>query len=124
MSDRRICTLLSGTPGRLVRLLAALAAPPAGAVPIFPMLIIEGVTTQGWSSATFEGERHRLDLRLHGGAVEIGEALDRLVDRLPEAEFDLPGAIVAEARLTSLRVDPDPAAVALALTIEVLTVVD
>ncbi len=116
--------LLAGTPGRLVRQLAALIAPPVSPVPMFPMLVVEGVTTRAWSSATFEGERHRLDLRLHGGAEAIGEALERLIELLPEAEFDLPGAIVAEAKLTSLRVGPDPAETALALTIEVLTVVD
>ncbi len=124
MSDRRICPLLAGAPGRLVRQIAALIGPPASLVPMFPMLVVEGVTTRPWSSAPFEGERHRLELRLHGGATEIGAALDKLIELLPDAEFDLPGAIVAEAKLTSLRVDPDPAAAALALTIEVLTVVD
>ena len=124
MSDRRMTLPLSGPAGRLVRQLAALIAPDAGPVPMFPMLVVESVVTRPWSSATFEGERHRLELRLHGGAGEVGEALDRLIDLLPEAEFDLPGAIVAEAKLTALRVDPDPAAAALALTIEVLTVVD
>lgn len=116
--------LLAGAPGRLVRQLSALIAPAVRPVPMFPMLVVEGVTTRAWSSATFEGERHRLDLRLHGGAAVIGEALERLIELLPDAEFDLPDAIVAEAKLTALRVDPDPAAAALALTIEVLTVVD
>ena len=120
----RNAVLLAGAPGRLVRQLSALIAPTASPVPMFPMLVVESVATRAWSSATFEGERHRLDLRLHGGAEAIGEALERLIELLPEAEFDLPGAIVAEAKLTSLRVDPDPAAAALALTIEVLTVVD
>ncbi len=124
MSDRRAAVALSGAPARLVRQFAALAAAGSGRVPMFPMLIVEDVVTRPWSSATFEGERHRFELRLHGGAVEVGEALDRLIEQLPEAEFDLPGAIVAEARLTAVRVDPDPAAAALALVIEVLTVVD
>lgn len=124
MSNRNASLLLGGTPGRLVRQLAALVAGAAEPVPMFPMLVVENVTTRPWSSATFVGERHRLDLRLHSDSDCIGTALDRLVELLPDAEFELPGQIVAEAKLTALRVDPDPAVAALALTIEVLTVID
>lgn len=124
MSNRNASLLLGGTPGRLVRQLAALVAGAAEPVPMFPMLVVENATTRPWSSATFVGERHRLDLRLHGDSECIGAALDRLVELLPDAEFELPGQIVAEAKLTALRVDPDPAVAALALTIEVLTVID
>jgi len=124
MSNRLLHLPLGGVPGHLVRQFAALIAGADEPVPMFPMLVVEACTTRPWSSATFEGERHRFDLRLHGDAACIGAALDRLIDRLPEAEFELPRQIVAEARLTSLRVDPDPDVAALALTIEVLTVVD
>lgn len=124
MSDRRLQMPMGGIPGRLVRQLAALLIQPGAAVPIFPMLVVEGVESRPWSSATFEGERHRFDLRLHGEAEALCDTVDRLVTLLPSLEFDLPGQIVAEARLTSLIVDPDPAAVAVAFTIEVLTVVD
>lgn len=115
---------LRGTPARLIRAFARLAAAPGGATPMFPMLVVEAVTSRPWSSATFDGERHRFELRLHGSAVAVGDALDRLIELLPDAEFDLPGEIVAEARLTSVRVDPDPRIATLALVIEVLTVVD
>ncbi len=124
MSDRLLHLPLAGVPGHLVRQLATLIAGADEPAPMFPMLVLEAVTTRPWSSATFEGQRHRLDLRLHGDAACIGAALDRLIELLPEAEFELPRQIVAEARLTSLRVDPDPAVAALALTIEVLTVSD
>ncbi len=112
-----------GTPSRLVKSLARLIGGVAPR-PLFPLLALEGVTTMPWASATFDGARHRLDLRLHGDAADIGDALDRLVDGLADHEFDLPGQIVASARLVRLSVDPDPAVVAVALTVEVLTVMD
>ena len=114
---------LRGTPARLVKALARVIG-ASGTVPLFPMLVVEAVTTRAWSSATFDGECHRLDLRLHGSVDEICAAVDRLTDDLPEHEFDLPGLIVAEARLASVAIDPDPGAVALALVVEITTVVD
>lgn len=115
---------LRGTPARLVKALAQLVAEPATLTPMFPMLVVENVASRPWSSATFDGERHRFELRLHGNAVAVGDALDRLIELLPDAEFDLPGEIVAEAKLAAVRVDPDPGVAALALVVEVVTVVD
>ena len=115
---------LRGAVPLLVKQLSRLIGDSAGPVPLYPMLVVEAATTRPWSSATFDGERHRLELRLHGTAADIGDALERLLERLPDAEFDLPGQIVAEAKLVALGVDPDPAVAAVALTIEVLTVVD
>ena len=120
----RLILPLRGTPGRLVKSLAALIGDPRAAVPMYPMLVVEGVISQPWSSATFDGERHRIDLRLHGSAAQIGEAIDRLIMLLPDAEFDLPGQIVAEAKLVTLGVDPDPCVVAATATIEFVTVID
>ncbi len=124
MSNRTLHLPFSGNPGRLIRQLAALVDDRRGAVPIYPMLVVESVATRPWSSATFEGERHRFDLRLHGDAEAIGDALVRLVESLPDAEFDLPGQIVAEAKLMAVRVDPDPSVLAAALVVEFLTVID
>ena len=124
MSGRLLPLPLTGAAGRLVRQLARLVSGPAEMIPIYPMLAVEGVLSTPWSSATFEGERHRLDLRLHGDSATIAAALDRLIALLPDAEFDLPGEIVAEARLVSMAVDPDPSVAALAIRIEFLTVVD
>lgn len=63
-------------------------------------------------------------MRLHGSVDEICAAVGRLTDDLPEYEFDLPGLIVAEARLASVAIDPDPSVAALALVVEITTVVD
>lgn len=120
----RLLLPLRGTAGQLVKALARLIGDRSGVVPMYPMLVVEQVTSRPWSSATFEGERHRLELRLHGSAEAIGEALDRLIVLLPEAEFDIPGQIVAEAKLLAVSVDPDPCVAAVGLTIEVVTVVD
>jgi len=113
-----------GSTGLLVKTIAQLVGDPGAVAPLYPMLMLESGTTRPWSSATFDGEHHRLELRLHGTAAAIGDALDRLVDGLPDAEFELPGQIVAEARLVAVGVDPDPAVAALSLVVEVITVVD
>lgn len=115
---------LRGTPAHLVKAFARLAAEPATTTPMFPMLVVESITSRPWSSATFDGERHRFELRLLGDAHAVGEGLDRLIEQLPEAEFDLPGEIVAEAKLVAVRADPDPRVAALALVIEVISIVD
>ena len=51
-----------------------------------------------WSSATFEGARHRLALRLDGADADARGA--RLVAMLPEAEIALRGAFVADLLAT------------------------
>lgn len=93
-------------------------------VPMFPLLVIVSCTTLPWSSATFDGERHCLELRLLGDVEVVSAALDRLIDNLPHADFNLPGQIVAECRIVRMSVDPDPATTAVAMTVHALTVVD
>jgi hypothetical protein len=57
------------------------------------ILLIQSRSTE-WQSLTFVGERHELCLRIPGpGAEEI--AL-RLTSRLNDAEFSIPGQIVAD----------------------------
>lgn len=107
------------------QLIRQLQSGPAVA-PMFPMLIFEEISTRPWTSVTFAGELHRIDLLLRGAAVEVSDVLDRLVLRLAADDwtFDLPGAIVASVRLMRLSLGPDPAHADVALTFEVLTVVD
>ena len=71
-----------------------------------------------WRSLTFAGERHRIDLRIPGpGAAAIARLLTH---DLPEAEFAIPGQIVADIAVDGAMVEhPDGA---ISLTIEALTV--
>jgi len=59
------------------------------------ILLSEGHSTD-WQSLTFAGEQHRLLLRLVG--PDAGVAGSRLLDGLEDAEFALPGHLVADIR--------------------------
>ncbi len=71
-----------------------------------------------WHSLTFTGERHRIDLRIPGpGAADIAELLTR---DLADAEFLIPGQVVADIAVEGAMVEhPDGA---ISLTIEALTI--
>lgn len=74
-----------------------------------------------WASITFEGARHRFELRFAGAeGVDAGETL---IEALAEHEFAVPGQLVAEARVTEVdqRLAPDPA---LTVTCELLLLKD
>ena len=73
-----------------------------------------------WHSLTFAGERHRIDLRIPGpGAAAVAELLTHDIG---EAEFSIPGHIVADIAVEGAMVEhPDGA---ICLTIEALTVED
>jgi len=71
-----------------------------------------------WRSLTFAGERHRIDLRIPGpGAAPIVEQLTR---DLGEAEFAVPGHIVADIGVEGAMIEHADGAIS--LTIEALTV--
>ena len=57
------------------------------------ILLVE-VESRDWCSLTFAGERHLLDLRIPGPGSE--EIVERLSCGLQDAEFNIPGAIVAD----------------------------
>ena len=50
-----------------------------------------------WQSLTFVGERHRMQLRVPGPDADLLVA--RLVDNLADADFSIPGQIVADIAL-------------------------
>jgi len=73
-----------------------------------------------WNSLTFAGERHSITLRIPGpGAVSVA---DLLIDRLEEADFVIPGQIVADIALS--RPPTNQADGAITLEIEALTVAE
>lgn len=50
--------------------------------------------SEAWNSLTFDGERHRISLRVPG--PQATAVLDRLLDGLADHEFAIPGQIVAD----------------------------
>ena len=63
---------------------------------------------KSWTSVTFAGTRHRLDLAFSG---EDGiEAAENFIACLPEHEFAIPRQLVADAAVTAVdhRIGPDP----------------
>ncbi len=57
----------------------------------------DAVGHRPWASVTFSGGRHRLRLEVEGEGA-VGAAADFL-ERLPELDLPLPGAIVADLAL-------------------------
>jgi hypothetical protein len=73
-----------------------------------------------WQSLTFAGERHRIRLRVPGPGADA--IVDRLTRDLGEAEFAIPGQIVAD-----IAVEGEPlheADGSVSLTIEALTIAE
>ncbi|HTG78394.1 MAG TPA: hypothetical protein VL553_02200 [Sphingomicrobium sp.] len=73
-----------------------------------------------WQSLTFVGERHEMELRVPGpGAIQLAR---RITDGLSDAEFAIPGQIVADIRLERpFRHNRDHS---ISLNIEALTVAE
>lgn len=67
------------------------------------ILVIEACTATDWASLTFDGQQHRLTLRLQGQAAAVATALASIEADLSEAEITLPGQFVAEVRVTDVR---------------------
>jgi len=81
-------------------------------------VLLTDVQSIDWRSLTFNGERHLIELRVPGpGSREI---VQRMCDGLEEAEFSIPGTIVADIAVAgspSRTLDGS-----ICLTIEALTV--
>jgi hypothetical protein len=81
------------------------------------ILLTEAQSTD-WRSLTFAGERHQIDLRVPG--PDSRTIVERMCAGLEEAEFSIPGVIVADIALAgtpSRSLDGS-----ISLTIEALTV--
>jgi hypothetical protein len=72
-----------------------------------------------WRSLTFTGERHQLQLRITGPESKL--ILQRMSDGLEDAEFSIPGVIVADIAAVAQSHALDGS---ITLTIEALTVAD
>jgi hypothetical protein len=80
--------------------------------------LLTAVLSVDWRSLTFNGERHELELRITGPDSHL--VLQRICDGLEDAEFSIPGVIVADVAIASPPARaPDGST---AITIEALTV--
>ncbi|HVM21731.1 MAG TPA: hypothetical protein VM308_00320 [Sphingomicrobium sp.] len=82
---------MSPAAAALIRALVARAAVPRDRV-----LLIDAESVD-WRSLTFNGERHCLALRVRGPASS--QAVARMCDGLADAEFSIPGIVVADIAL-------------------------
>lgn len=65
-----------------------------------PLIVIEDFLEEPWASLTFSGTRHRLDLRLQGGAQAIEQAMGSLSAWTDEDDPLLAGHFLAEVQIT------------------------
>lgn len=89
-----------------------------------PALTVGGCEAERWASATFTGQRHRLHLTLRGTPAEVEAARAAIALRLPGAEFDLRGHLVADIAMTGAETSADGVAAVCEMTFEALTVED
>ena len=81
-------------------------------------ILLSDVYSVDWRSLTFTGERHELELRIPGPDSRL--VVDRMCDGLEDAEFSIPGVIVADIALMGPpALAPDGST---SITIEALTV--
>jgi hypothetical protein len=83
-------------------------------------ILLSDAQSIDWRSLTFTGERHTIELRVAGPESKL--VVERMCAGLEEAEFSIPGVIVADigvARAPSRAFDGSTS-----LTIEALTVTE
>ena len=82
---------MSSAASALVRTLTARAAIARDRI------LLTDVQSVDWQSLTFSGERHHIELRLTGR--DCDSAVKRMCGGLEDAEFSIPGLIVADIGL-------------------------
>jgi hypothetical protein len=105
-------------------LAARLGTKPTGAAAA-PLLLVESLGCVPWASATFVGQTHWLEIRLEGRAEAVELTCRDLEMQLHEAEFFIPGNIVADVAVLAsppLRLECGTAQCSLRL--EILTIED
>lgn len=83
-------------------------------------ILLSNFRSTDWNSLTFAGERHHILLRIPGPGAASVAAL--LVDGLEEADFTIPGQIVADIALTRPPAEMEDGAIM--VEIEALTVAE
>lgn len=87
-------TMISSAQGTLLRAIRRFLE--EGTDASCPAMVVEATASEAWASATFSGQRHRLELSFAGGDTA---RVDRLVAELGRAELVVPGHIVADIAL-------------------------
>lgn len=83
-------------------------------------ILLSNFRSTDWNSLTFAGERHEITLRIPGPGAAVTAQL--LVDGLEDADFTIPGQIVADIGLVRPAIDqPDGS---ILIDIEALTVTE
>ena len=82
-------------------------------------ILLTAFTSSDWHSLTFSGERHEISLRLVGD--DARPAADRLLASIADAEWRIPGSIVADIGIDD-RAEWEDGSVALRL--EALTILE
>lgn len=81
-------------------------------------ILLTDIESVDWESLTFTGERHHISLRVTGS--DCASAIRRMCNGLEDAEFSIPGVIVADIGVLG---EPTRALDgSIGLTIEALTV--
>ena len=81
-------------------------------------ILLSDVVSVDWRSLTFTGERHEFELRVLGPHSQL--AVEFMCDGLEDAEFSIPGVIVADIALAGTpALAPDGSTI---ISIEALTV--
>lgn len=70
----------------------------------YPELVMGDSTVKAWSSATFDGQEHRLCFDLWtsgGGSAEAKKVAGAVIDRLHDADFPVPGHALVDLQFAS-----------------------
>lgn len=81
-------------------------------------ILLTAVDSVEWRSLTFNGERHRVELRVIG--LDSRSAAERICAGLEDAEFEIPGLVVADIAVIESRTTANEESAQ--LTIEALTI--
>ena len=81
-------------------------------------ILLSDAQSVDWRSLTFAGERHEFDLRVQG--PDLRAIVDRMCRGLEDAEFSIPGIIVADIAVVGAPIAALDGSTS--LTIEALTV--
>lgn len=60
-------------------------------------ILLTEIRSTDWRSLTFDGQRHRIGLRIAG--PHSATIAERMIDRIEDVEFVIPGIIVADVHV-------------------------